>query len=132
MFLQLLESGWRPRLDTTAFIEWDRREYNTFADHAANAALDVDCDCESLSGQCIPCHISPSTACIQLCSDGAKRGSGKAAAGMALLSHSAAGSPVLLRRSGKRIHALDSSFLAELLALEWCLDVFLDYVTKSA
>ena len=38
---KLLEAGYRPRTDTTAFIEWDPRELNGVADHAANCALDM-------------------------------------------------------------------------------------------
>ena len=36
----LLHTGWKPRLNTVAFIEWDPRHFNAVADHAANAALD--------------------------------------------------------------------------------------------
>ena len=37
----LIEKGWRPRLDTTSFIEWNCRKFNAVADHAANAACDL-------------------------------------------------------------------------------------------
>ena len=63
---------------------------------------------------------------LRICSDGAKRGGGQSAAGFALLSYSQSGQRTVLHRCGKLFGSLDSSFVAEALALEWCLDLFMD------
>ena len=38
--LSFLRAGFRPRLETTFFVEWEPREFNAVADHAANVTLD--------------------------------------------------------------------------------------------
>ena len=66
--------------------------------------------------------------CLRVCSDGARRGGGggQSAAGFALLSYSCEGQRTVLRRSGRLLGNLDSSFVAEAVALEWSLELFLD------
>ena len=39
---KLLTLGWKPIEDISDFITWDGRDYNTYADHAAKVALDLD------------------------------------------------------------------------------------------
>ena len=58
----------------------------------------------------------------RLCFDGARRESGKSAAGMALLAYYPGGRQNILHRSGKVLGILNSAFLAEMLALEWALE----------
>ena len=124
--LQLIESGWRPRTDVAPFIEWDRREHNGLADHAANVDLDIDADWESTAPGAFRILLKDPSIRLRLCSDGARRGSGKAAAGFALISYSRDRSSKVLRRPGRVLGCLDSAFTSEMMALEWCLDSFLD------
>ena len=81
------------------------------------------------SNSCEPATEAARTrnACIRLCSDGAKRGNGDSAAGMAVVAYFRDGSSKVLRRSGKLLGNLSSAFVAEAVSLEWCLDVFLDW-----
>ena len=125
----LLELGWLPRTDTSPFVEWDRREYNSLADHAANVALDAGEDWSSpQSNADVKQALLQDNAHIRICSDGAKRGSGSSAAGYAIMAYSPDGTMRVLKRSGCSLGKLGSAFPAEMLALEWCLDVFLDSV----
>ena len=59
------------------FVEWDPREFNSEADHAANAALDADMDWERVSEV-------PQADRWRLSVDGAYRRGAKAAAGVVL------------------------------------------------
>ena len=59
----------------------------------------------------------------RLCFDGARRGSGSASAGMALIAYYSNGERELLCRAGKILGTLPSAFLAEALAMEWALEL---------
>ena len=96
------------------------------ADHAANVALDNGSDWNFVDEQAEASFHKSAQACLRVCSDGAMRGSGQSAVGFALLSYSQSGHRTILRRSGKLLGSLSSAFVAEALALEWCLDLFMD------
>ena len=55
--------------------------------------------------------------------DGAKRASGKAAAGTVAIAYYSNGERQLLFRAGKLLGELRSAFLAESLAAEWCFEL---------
>ena len=119
----LLRCGFRPRLDTTSFVEWDARRFNQLADDAANKALDEECGWQvrhepGIQGV-LGCPVN-----YRVCFDGAKRGSGKAAAGLAIIAYRGDGTRDLLLRAGRFLGQLSSSFAAETFALEWALEVF--------
>ena len=61
---------------------------------------------------------------FRLCFDGAHRGDGRSAGGMALFVY-CRGQRLLLHRAGEQFGILASSFTAELLALEWSLERYL-------
>jgi hypothetical protein len=107
------------------FIEWDPREYNTFADHAANMALDILEEWGKPEEEAIN-EIAGRDVNYRLCVDGTLRRNGHASAGMALFAY-LHGRRFLLWRAGKPLGKLQSSFAAELLALEWSLEVFSKY-----
>ena len=108
--------GWRPRCDTSDFVEWDARERNAIADYAANLALDTG-DWE----QWLPERISCDEPTFRLSFDGALRGNGQAAGGMAIWRDGAC-----IYRAGKQFGQLDSAFTAEVLSLEWALESFVN------
>ena len=126
--IRLLDSGWRPRTDIVPFIEWDPRRFNCLADHSANVALDLGRDWDEIDHEACRSMRDNKHCHLRLCSDGARRGCGSAAAGLALLSYELDGRTTVLRRSGKLLQNLNSAFVAEAIALEWCLDVFLEFV----
>ena len=120
---QMLLMGCLPRLNTVGFIEWDERGLNTLADHAANVTLDLNSDWE---------HMEWSTAAsksnIRICVDGALRGNGLAAGGMAVFAYTENVGRELVMRAGKHFGHLDSAFLAEASALEWALEVLISNI----
>ena len=127
--MKLLDLGWRPRTDTQPFIEWDRRCFNSLADHSANVALDSRQDWNWAEDEnLVSSHLTSANAHIRICSDGACRGQGNSAAGFALVCYGSKGERRVLRRSGKQIGRLGSAFLAEPISLEWWLDTFLELV----
>ena len=63
---------------------------------------------------------------FRLCVDGARRGGGKASAGMALMVCNEDGIPTVLCRGGLLLSNTSSAFLAEMLAMEWALEWFRD------
>ena len=101
------------------FVEWDGRELNSVADHAANVALDLRRDWQHDAGHKV---VSKASYNWRLCIDGARRGSGDSSAGLALFAYSASGEEQLVHRAGKQLGQLDSAFVAEMLSLEWGLD----------
>ena len=125
MLEALLKCGRRPRIDTAPFVEWDPRKYNTLADHAANVALDKQ------SGWMVQdaCALQAvdSRTNYRLCIDGAVRGDGAAAAGLALLLYGPSHNGRVLYRGGCLLGNLNSAFLAEMLALEWALTRFSEW-----
>ena len=94
---RLLLDGWRPRLDTEAFIEWDPRNFNAVADHAANAALDFGADWDELEMGDVNLTTSK---CWRLSVDGAHRADGTAAAGIAIYSYDKPNTKSLIARFG--------------------------------
>ncbi|CAK0847987.1 unnamed protein product [Prorocentrum cordatum] len=118
--LQLLGAGVLPRRNTTPFIEWDERQYNAVADHAANVALDTDSDWERICDEVV-CRATADRMNLRVCVDGALRGNGRAAGGMVIYGYTATSCRTELYRAGKCFGNLNSSFLAEMLALEWAL-----------
>lgn len=127
----LLAVGWKPRLDTGSFIEWDPRMYNTYADHAANCALDGNEAWERREDT--PIHNATQAKMLgvnfRLCFDGARRKHGHSAGGVALFAYYPDGTRKLLHRGGVQFGCLESSFLAEALTLEWALETFLSLIT---
>ena len=113
----LVASGWQPRQDTTSFIEWDPRAYNSLADHAANTALDQHRDWMQ-SEQLSTSPMLAECTNFRLCVDGARRGDGSAAAGLTLLAYPGGSDPIILRRGGFLLGNLSSAFLSEMLAME--------------
>ena len=116
----------QPRTQTSEFVEWDPRDFNALADDAANKALDRGADWMHVHRDSVQ-KARASAANYRLCFDGARRGSGESAAGVAFLAYYATGERDLLLRAGKRLGVLSSAFLAEALAAEWCLDVFFSH-----
>ena len=118
----MLEEGWYPRTDISDTVEWDPREYNTVADHSANIALDkgeewFDDHMEMW------CLAKEQGANIRLCFDGARRGSGAGAGGLAIFAYWE-GDRQLLYRAGRAVGYSSWSFWAESMALEWGLEAF--------
>jgi hypothetical protein len=127
--LDLLYRGWRPRMDTQPSIEWDRREFNSLADHSANVALDTQADWNVTPDKALlERMLASEDAHIRICSDGARRGDSTSAVGLAFISYDREGHQTVLLRAGKLIGDLESAFTAEMIALEWCLDTFFDYL----
>ena len=58
---------------------------------------------------------------VHLSTDGALRGDGNGAAGMAILVHRNDGQADVVCRAGKMLGKISSALVAELLALEWAL-----------
>ena len=107
-----------PRLDSSHFIEWDPREYNSLADHAANMALDLDQDWSRHEMEAIT-GLNPDSCNFRLSVDGAKRGDGSSSGGLAITAFLKYGTEILICRAGCKFGMLRSAFEAELLALEW-------------
>ena len=118
----MANGGFKPRRDISDFIEWDPRELNSVADFAANMALNLGRDWEKRDPIAIA-DAKASNAHFRLCSDGALRGSGKGSAGIAFYAYKD-GAKTLLLVAGKVLGELQSAFVAELLAMEWCLNSF--------
>ena len=107
------------------FVEWDPREFNSEADHAANAALDADMDWERVSEV-------PQADRWRLSVDGAYRRGAKAAAGVVLHCYNSEGDRQTVARYGFLLAEVTSSLVAELAALELGLEKFAEVVKKSA
>ena len=45
----LLSQGWKPIAYIADLVIWDCRELNTYADHAASVALDLESDWERIN-----------------------------------------------------------------------------------
>ena len=119
---RLLAMGHRPRRDIAPSIEWDPRELNGVADHAANCALDLAAAWETHGGG----NAYKIEGCnIRICVDGARRGNGQASGGMAVFAYEADGSRSCLYRSGVVFGVFNSAFTAGVLAMEWTLESFL-------
>ena len=115
--------------ETADLIIWDPRQYNSYADHVANVALDLKSDWEESDEESWR-EARARKANIRLCCDGARRGCGQSAAGMVILAYYLGARKEVLLRSGKLLGNLSSAFLAEMLALEWSLEVFVTRMDK--
>ena len=120
----MITGGFRPRQDTTNFIEWDSRDLNTYADHAANLALDLGTEWEKKNDAAIA-EAKSEKASFLLCCDGAFRKGGSSAAGVAFFSY-IGGTRTLLLIAGRPMGFLSTSFVSDLLALEMCLARFME------
>ena len=118
-----IQHGFKPRRDITSFIEWDFRELNAVADHAANCALDMSSPWE-LKDELATGFANRNEICYRICVDGALRGNGQASGGMAVLAYTCGGVQACLYRAGVLFGCLDSAFSAEVLAMEWALESF--------
>ena len=99
------------------------------ADHAANVALDgksswSTTDARNMARARIEC------ANIRVCVDGARRGSGDSAAGVAIVAYYSDGTHTVVHQAGKLLGILSSAFMAEALALEWGLQAFAHLITE--
>lgn len=121
--LRFVRRGRKPRTETSDLIEWDPREMNTIADHAANQAIDQGCDWDRHYQEGIQeCMRKPVN--FRVCVDGALRGDGAAGAGMAVFAYHIDGARSMLYMAGRPLGRLKSAFVAEAMAMEWCLDKF--------
>ena len=127
---RLFQSGFRPRTDTSSYVEWDPREMNALADSAANQALDERQDRKFVHQETMVRALA-GEANFRLCFDGARRGDGRAAAGLALIAYYSNGDRDLLLRAGKLLGVLGSAFMAESLAFEWSLEVLSSHIVVS-
>ena len=116
---KFMESGWKPITGVSDLVLWDRREFISTADHAANVALDAMQDWSITDDDALQ-EAKAKDANIRASTDGAKRGSGQSAAGVAIMAYHRDGRRVLLHRSGHLLGNLQSAFLAEALAMELC------------
>ena len=110
--------------DTADMIIWDPRHSNTYADHAANIALDINSDWRRLDS-CALKQALEAESNFRACGDGALRGNGMGSGGMAVFAYSPDSSKQMHLRQGVVFGSLNSAFLNEALALEWCLREFL-------
>ena len=126
----LLEAGYRPTDDIANFVEWDLRQYNAVADHAANCALALSAPWAWKDDQALQ-HARHSKSNLRMCIDGARKSSGRSAGGMVVYGYQDSGDKVLLYRAGVDFGTLSSAFLAEAMALEWALDIFFSIVLRT-
>ena len=126
----LLRRGWRPRRDAGAFVEWDPREFNTTADHAANHALDAEDDWGDNDRQEPEKNVRADSN-LRLCVDGALRGGRHAAAGLALYTYRPGEERQLAYRAGRRLQCVHSAFVAELISLELGLNFVANLCTQD-
>ena len=117
----LLRLDVRPRVDAEPFVEWDRRELNTMADHAANIVLDHGQNWGRVETENLHA-FSFANSNFRLCVDGALRGNGASSAGIAIWAYNPEKGRVLLFRAGRLLNTQRSSFASEIMALEWGLD----------
>ena len=127
----LMNEGWAPRQDVSDFIEWDLRDKNSVADHCANVALDARREWAVWDDEVLA-SIQTEAVNIRLCVDGALRGTGEAAAGIAIYAYPHTGDRILLHRAGRLLGKLSSAFLAEAMALELGLEAFRKLLIKLA
>ena len=110
------------------FIKWDPRDFNTVADHAANAALDCGTDWDKLEMGSVTLTTSRYW---RLAVDGAYRGNGSAAAGIAIYAYDDPNTRSLIARFGRILVGVPSSLVAELIAVELGLDLFANILEES-
>ena len=108
----------------------DPREFNSLADDAANKSFDRQADCDYIHNEVL-LRIRQETANIKMCFDGARRGGGSAAAGVAAIAYFPNGERELMFRAGKVLGILGSAFLAEAFAAEYCFELFFQHVVSG-
>ena len=104
-------------------VIWDPRCFNAVADHAANAAMDLGRAWKVTDDEALVEARARKANC-RILFDGAMRGDGTGAGGMAVIAYYPGGRREILCRAGVLFGNISSSFLAEALALEWCLVEF--------
>ena len=103
-------------------LNGDPRDFNSVADHAANAALDLGADWDKIE---MENTILTRSRCWRVTVDGAyRRGDGTAAAGVAIYCYEEPDTRLLIARAGRVLDGVTSSLVAELIALELGLDFF--------
>ena len=129
---QLIRSTWAPRTDASSFIEWDSRELNTLAEHAANVPLDLRQDWSRGNVRVVRKAIRQRMI-FRVCAYGARRSRETTAAGVVIIAYEIkVGCAEVLYRRGKLLAPLASAFLAELLALEGASEVIMKAVDAYA
>ena len=103
---------------------------STYADHAAYVALDSKSDW-SITDFDVLAVAQKERANIRATADGAKRGDGQSAAGIAFIAYFPDGRRIVFHRAGKWLGILSSAFLAESIAMEWCLESFMEFMCKQ-
>ena len=119
----LLSQGRKPIADIADLVIWDRREFNTYADHAANVTLDLQRDWERINQDAIR-EAMVNNVNYQLCIDGARRGNGKNAVGIIVFAYMNHAVRKILLRGGFNVGQLGSSSLVDAFALEQGLQIF--------
>ena len=71
-------------MDTSAFIEWERCDYNRGTDHAANVALDLGADWAREENDA---GLDKDQCNVSLCVDGARRGDASSFGGTAIFAY---------------------------------------------
>ena len=127
--LRDLHRRWMPMQDTSDYIVWSPREYNSVADHAVNASMDSLASWSITEDASIDQALANNTN-LRLCVDGGRRNQQLAGIGMALYAaiceQDGSYRYQLLGRHGMILKGVDSAFLAEALGLEWALGVLLE------
>ena len=90
----------------------------------SKAALDAGADWFQENSAALQ-RARAAVANFRFCFDGGMRGDGRSAAGMVAFAYYPDGQRQFLYAGGKNLGRLDSSLTAELLALEWSLNHFL-------
>ena len=126
-FVQL---GKKPRRNTTGFVEWDERKFKSIADHAVNIALDSNQNWVRKNSRGLQQAIRYNWN-LHLCVDGARRGTGQSSGGLAIIVHGREGQRKILARAGHLWGYLPSAVAAELLTLEWAMNLLMDEMSQS-
>ena len=128
--LTLNQLSFLPRTQISPYIEWDPREFNSLADDAANKTLDQGSDWKYVHSDVL-FRARSNVTNIRMCFDGARRGTGEAAAGVAAIAYFPSGERELIFRAGRVLGILNSAFLAEALAAEFCFELFFLHVVSG-
>ena len=129
--LRVHAHGWTPLKDTVDFIVWSRREFNTAADHALNAAMDVGKDWANIQQDDLVDALRQKNN-LRLCVDGGRRTEKLGETGYALFAacrgEDGKYNYRLLATQGRLLDGVSSAFVAEALALEWALQHLLSFM----
>jgi hypothetical protein len=121
--------------DLTDFVVWSPREFNTVADHSANAAMDQHQDFV-VEHTCQIQAALKNKSNLRLCVDGGRRSEFEGALGFALYSasidESGTYSYTVLARQEKQLHRISSAFVAEAMALDWSLEYLVGLLCRFA